>query len=152
MEGKGEDRKGRESEGNQQPPPTPPKGGIPYQEILDDLNGRIGKRFRSIPSTQKLISARWKEGFRLEDFKKVHANMVEEWGLDEKMKPYLRPITLYSPKFDSYLNREPAPNPRAEEEEQRRIAREYREAQRDERKRRQELAAESSDKAIDTEG
>ena len=31
--------------------------------------------------------------------------MAQAWGLDNKMRQYLRPITLYSNKFESYLNR-----------------------------------------------
>ena len=31
--------------------------------------------------------------------------MTREWLNDEKMKPYLRPETLFGTKFESYLNR-----------------------------------------------
>lgn len=79
---------------------------IPYQEILDDLNSLIGSNYKSTTQkTRDLIKARWnEEGFRLEDFKTVHRKKVEEWGVDDKMRPYLRPVTLYGTKFESYFN------------------------------------------------
>lgn len=78
---------------------------IPYQEIIDDLNATINANYRSnSKETRELIRARWNEGFRLEDFKTVHKKKFIEWGSDDKMQSFLRPITLYSKKFESYLN------------------------------------------------
>jgi uncharacterized phage protein (TIGR02220 family) len=31
--------------------------------------------------------------------------MADEWGADSKMMRYLRPETLFGPKFEGYLNR-----------------------------------------------
>ena len=81
------------------------KENIPYQEILDDLNSKIGSNYKSTtPKTRELIQARWNEGFRLDDFVTVHRKKIEEWQTDNNMRPYLRPITLYSNKFEGYLN------------------------------------------------
>ncbi len=77
---------------------------IPYEEIIEYLNEKTGKQYRdTTPKTRELIRARWNEGFRLEDFKKVINNEVSKWK-DTDMENYLRPITLFSTKFESYLN------------------------------------------------
>ena len=79
---------------------------IPFKEIIEDLNSKTGKKYRSTSKdTQVLIRARWEEGFRLEDFEKVHKYQVDKWKDDSKMSEYLRPATLYSAsKFEGYLN------------------------------------------------
>ena len=78
---------------------------IPYKEIIDRLNKKTGRRF---PATAKRnrepIHARWREGYRLEDFKRVIDNKCFSWANDPKMSAYLRPTTLFSPKFSDYLN------------------------------------------------
>lgn len=82
----------------------PQKDVIPYQEIVDYLNLKAGTSYRhSTSSTQKLIRARWNEGFRLDDFKQVIDNMTAKWKGDPKMEQYLRPQTLFGTKFESYL-------------------------------------------------
>ena len=52
------------------------------------------------------IRARWAEGFRVDDFKKVCEIKAAEWDSDPKMRVFLRPETLFSPKMDGYLNQE----------------------------------------------
>jgi len=80
---------------------------IPYQEIIEYLNEKTGKQYRyTTPKTRELIKARWKEGFTLEDFKKVIDNKTLLWKGTE-METYLRPVTLFSTKFESYLNEDP---------------------------------------------
>src|SRR3990167_5750640 len=84
------------------------KGGVGGEgmEIIADLNAVLGTNYKPTAGKNKeLIRARLKEGFTIEDFKTVHRKMAAAWGLDNKMRPYLRPITLYSSKFESYLNR-----------------------------------------------
>jgi|GEM_PF-5083066 len=80
---------------------------IPYFEIVKDFNSVMGRHYRhNTVDIQVLIRARWNDGFRLEDFKIVHRKMKAAWGRDPKMKKYLRPHTLYTRKFQSYLNYE----------------------------------------------
>lgn len=77
----------------------------PYQEILDYLNSKVGTSYRaSSKATQRLIKARYNEGFEVEDFKRVIDNKVASWGKDPKMSQYLRPNTLFGTKFEAYLN------------------------------------------------
>lgn len=75
-------------------------------EIIDYLNQTCGTAYRSTSKkTQQLINARLKEGFTIENFKVVIYKMNLEWKTDKKMNAYLRPETLFGPKFESYLNR-----------------------------------------------
>ena len=72
--------------------------------VIEDLNNVCLTSYK--PTTQKTgkyISARIRDGFTFEDFKKVHRTKNAEWrGTD--MEKFLRPETLYGNKFESYLN------------------------------------------------
>lgn len=91
-------------------PDDKPKRKTPKQpewasEVVDYLNEKTGKHFKASSSANvKFISARAKEGYTAEDFKKVIDTKVTEWkGTD--MEQYLRPETLFSAsKFEAYLN------------------------------------------------
>ena len=76
---------------------------IPFSVILDYLNAKAGKRFRVTDTHKRYIRARWSEGHVLEDFKTVIDNKVNAWGGNPEMVEYLRPVTLFGTKFDSYL-------------------------------------------------
>lgn len=82
-----------------------PKNFIPYKAIIDYLNKKTGKSFSfKIKETRRLINARWNQGFRLDDFKRVIDIKTSKWLTDPKMVDYLRPQTLFGTKFESYLN------------------------------------------------
>lgn len=73
--------------------------------IVDYLNEKTGKKYKpSSKTTRKHITARLKEGYTLEDFKKVIDNKCEDWLNDPTMNQYLRPETLFGNKFEGYLN------------------------------------------------
>lgn len=75
------------------------------KEVIQFLNAKTGSRYRhNTPKTKKLIEARCKEGFTLEDFKTVIEKKCATWLSDPKMSMYLRPETLFGTKFESYLN------------------------------------------------
>lgn len=76
------------------------------EDIISYLNEKAGTKYRASGSkTQRLIKARFNDGFNDEDFKKVIDIKVAEWsGTD--MAKYLRPETLFGTKFESYLNQE----------------------------------------------
>jgi uncharacterized phage protein (TIGR02220 family) len=77
---------------------------IPFDRIIDYLNAKTGKSFRaSTEATRRLIRARWNEGFREEDFRRVIDAKCKEWK-GTNMEVYLRPQTLFGTKFESYLN------------------------------------------------
>ena len=75
-----------------------------YKEIISYLNLKAKKNFKiNTASHQKFIKARLKEGYVLEDFKKVVDVMVAKWkGTDYEQ--YLQPQTLFGNKMDNYLN------------------------------------------------
>lgn len=82
---------------------------IPYEEIVDYLNKKADKNYRhTTKKTRSLIKARWDEGFRLDDFKKVIDIKTAEWK-GTKMDKYLRPETLFGTKFEGYLNQNNRP-------------------------------------------
>lgn len=75
------------------------------KEVVEYLNTALNKRFRPGNSaTQKLISGRVSEGYKVEDFKTVIDTMKKRWtGTEYEM--YLTPQTLFSAsKFEKYLN------------------------------------------------
>ncbi|WP_054704650.1 conserved phage C-terminal domain-containing protein [Bacillus sp. JCM 19041] len=78
---------------------------IPYDEIISYLNDTASKNYRSSTSkTKDLIKARWNDGFKLGDFKRVIHIKTKEWINDPEMNQYLRPETLFGTKFEGYLN------------------------------------------------
>lgn len=82
-------------------------GSESISEIVEYLNSKTNKKFSSKNSkTRSLIESRFREGFTVEDFKRVIDIKVEEWSKDSNMAVYLRPQTLFSNKFESYLNQE----------------------------------------------
>src|SRR5699024_4313602 len=84
---------------------------VTYKEIIDYLNEKTGRNYKhKAKVNQRVIKARMNEGYTLEDFKTVIDKKSVEWNNDEKMKEYLRPETLFSTKFDRYLNEETKSN------------------------------------------
>lgn len=81
---------------------------VPYDEVIDYLNERTGKHYRSkAASTRKLIKARFAEGYTLDDFKRVIDTKTSQW-LNTDQDKFLRPETLFRPShFESYLNESP---------------------------------------------
>jgi len=75
-----------------------------YSQVVDYLNLKSGKDFKvKSKGTQRHIDARVNEGFVYEDFAMVIDHKVIQWKDDAKMSEYLRPETLFGPKFESYL-------------------------------------------------
>ncbi|KZL93998.1 conserved phage C-terminal domain-containing protein [Clostridium magnum] len=75
-----------------------------YSQVIDYLNKAAGTKYKaSNRKTKQLIKARVNEGFSLGDFCKVIDNKASEW-MNTNMEKYLRPQTLFGPKFEGYLN------------------------------------------------
>lgn len=70
---------------------------------VEILNRETKKNFRPSKTSTKDAAARIKEGFTEDDCFAVCSFMWVKWGLDPKMRTYLRPQTLFGTKFDSYL-------------------------------------------------
>jgi len=57
----------------------------PYKTIIDYLNDKTDKKFRaSADKTKRFIDARLKDGFTIDDFKKVIDNKCFEWMIPGK--------------------------------------------------------------------
>lgn len=75
-----------------------------YEEIIQFLNSSTGKNYKNNSViNRKFITARLNDGFTVDDFKKVIQVKSINW-LGGKMEQFLRPETLFSNKFESYLN------------------------------------------------
>jgi len=76
------------------------------KDVLSHLNVRTGKQYRwQSKDNQLVLVARLKDGYSVEDLKKVVDNMAERWLGDEAMEQYLRPSTLFRrSKIEGYLN------------------------------------------------
>ena len=71
------------------------------------LNQVANKRYKFVDKTKRLLLARFKEGYALEDFKQVIDIKTAEWKDSPEFSKYLRPETLFGSKFDGYLNQKP---------------------------------------------
>lgn len=92
--------------------PVKKKESPPYQEIIDYLNEKAGKKFKVNDKTKTHINARVNDGYTLADFRAVIEKKVAEWrGTD--MDKFLRPETLFGTKFEGYLNQNEAVKKRA---------------------------------------
>ena len=74
------------------------------RNIVSYLNSKLGSSFKhQTPATQTAIRARLNDGFTGDDIKTVIDSRVSAWKDDPKMAQYLRPLTLFGTKFESYL-------------------------------------------------
>lgn len=79
------------------------------RHIIDYLNKRAGKKYSvKTKKTVQLIHKLLDNGFTVEDFERVIDIKCKQWLNNEKMNQYLRPRTLFSEKFEDYLNEAPA--------------------------------------------
>ena len=79
------------------------------------LNQVTGKNFQFVEKSMNLIKARLKDGFVLDDFKKVIDIKFNEWS-NTDMAKYIRPETLFGNKFDGYLNQITLPSKQGSQE------------------------------------
>jgi uncharacterized phage protein (TIGR02220 family) len=85
--------------------PLPPGGSHDPAalEWLQLLNAETGRAFKLVAGNLKPIRARLREGYTLEQARAVVRSKVTEWARDPRMVGYLRPSTIFGPKFDSYV-------------------------------------------------
>lgn len=75
-----------------------------YSLVIDYLNRKASTNYRSTTkNTQSFINARLKEGYTVEDFKKVIDYKSKDW-IGTEFEKYIRPATLFGTKFENYLN------------------------------------------------
>lgn len=105
---------------NEPQAPAQPQESDPTEEIVDHLNQRAGTHYKATTaSTRKLIKARLKEGFTVDEFKMVIDKKCADWLNNRDMGQYLRPETLFGNKFESYLNAKPRPCTGSQQQPQR---------------------------------
>jgi uncharacterized phage protein (TIGR02220 family) len=76
----------------------------PYQKIITYLNQKTGTHYKATSrKSRDLIKARYNEGFNEKDFYTVIDKKYDEWDKTD-MSKFLRPETLFGPKFEGYLN------------------------------------------------
>ncbi|PAK60597.1 hypothetical protein B9K02_00520 [Lentilactobacillus kefiri] len=77
-------------------------------EVIAYLNSQTSKHFKAnSKDTVKLISARLRDNYIVDDFKKVIDIKTSQWAGTDYDK-FLRPSTLFAPNhFESYLNERP---------------------------------------------
>lgn len=82
------------------------------KDILDYLNQKTGKHYTTRNKANvTTMRERLKEGYTVEDFKKIIDTKFYTWKNTE-WEMYLRPETLFCPKhFESYLNESIKPEP-----------------------------------------
>jgi uncharacterized phage protein (TIGR02220 family) len=72
--------------------------------ILNYLNSKTNKSFSSKnQQTCKIITARFQEGFKLEQFYYVIDIKTTQW-LNNDSERFLRPLTLFGENMESYVN------------------------------------------------
>lgn len=77
------------------------------EQVISYLNNKANTNYKTTTNkTKTLIQVRLKEGFTVNDFKKVIDIKVRDWINDKKMRKYLRPETLFGAKFEGYLNQD----------------------------------------------
>lgn len=78
------------------------------RQVIAHLNAATGSHFKpNADVTRRHLDARLREGYAVEDCKRVVDTKAAQW-LGTDMAKYLRPETLFGAKFEGYLN-EPAP-------------------------------------------
>lgn len=80
-----------------------------FGRVITYLNRKLGLEAGTgykptSKETRKLIKTRLNQGAKPEDFQKVIDSRMAAWANDEKMHEYLRPSTLFGPKFNEYLH------------------------------------------------
>lgn len=79
-------------------------------EIIEYLNAKVGCDYRAnTHTTIKLIKARLKEKYTIDDFKVVIDKKSKEWS-GTHYEQYLTPNTLFGGKFEQYLKQKVATN------------------------------------------
>lgn len=106
------------------------------KEIIYFLNAKCNKNFKATTkSTVNIINKRLKEGFIVEDFKKVILKKSKQWKNTDFDK-FLRPTTLFGDKFEGYLNENISFRSKKTTKEKQKYAKTFAEKAREERFRR----------------
>lgn len=70
---------------------------------IDCFNQLAGTSYRGSDRHLAMIKSRIRDGFTLDECRNVITAKIAEWSRDPRMAAYIRPETLFSSKFESYL-------------------------------------------------
>ncbi|MBT3042220.1 MAG: conserved phage C-terminal domain-containing protein [Candidatus Thiodiazotropha sp. (ex Codakia orbicularis)] len=83
-------------------------------EVIEYLNHQSGKNFKPIETNLKLVRARIRDGYSVDELKAVVDRKIQEWGDDPQMRQYIRPSTIFgSEKFSQYVGELNQPLPQS---------------------------------------
>lgn len=99
------------------------------KKIIDYLNEKAGTSHKPTEKVQKMLGKLFREGYTFREVKTVIDKKCSEWLGDDRMRPYLRPSTLFGDHFEEYLaapltGKAEAERSEAEKKERARIAKE----------------------------
>lgn len=72
-------------------------------DLIQYLNEKTGSDYKADLSNAKRVQSLLESGYSPDQLRTVIDKKVSEWYGDEKMRPYLRPSTLFGDKFGEYL-------------------------------------------------
>ncbi|MBQ1296393.1 MAG: conserved phage C-terminal domain-containing protein, partial [Clostridiales bacterium] len=80
-----------------------PDAGLLSFDLIQYLNEKTGSDYKADLSNAKRVQSLLDAGYSPDQLRTVIDKKVSEWMTDEKMRPYLRPSTLFGDKFGEYL-------------------------------------------------
>lgn len=96
-----------ENEKENENAPVPVDSSSP-SSVIEYLNQKVGSSYRTDPETIQLITDLIGAGYTEHDLRAVIDKKTADWLNDPKMRQYLKPSTLFGPRFPEYLS---APEP-----------------------------------------
>ena len=80
-----------------------PDAGLLSFDLIQYLNEKTGSDYKADLSNAKRVQSLLDAGYSPDQLRTVIDKKCDEWMTDEKMRPYLRPSTLFGDKFGEYL-------------------------------------------------
>lgn len=80
-----------------------PDAGLLSYDLIQYLNEKTGSDYKADKANAVRVQTLLDSGYTPLQLRTVIDKKVDEWMTDEKMRPYLRPSTLFGDKFGEYL-------------------------------------------------
>ena len=81
-----------------------PDAGLLSFDLIQYLNDKTGSSYKADKTNAVRVQSLLDAGYTPLDLRTVIDKKCTEWMNDEKMRPYLRPSTLFGDKFGEYLS------------------------------------------------
>lgn len=81
-----------------------PDAGLLSFDLIQYLNDKTGSSYKADKTNAVRVQSLLDAGYTPLDLRTVIDKKCTEWMNDEKMRPYLRPSTLFGDKFSEYLS------------------------------------------------